>query len=430
MSILFLTVLTMALAMLPVCGQSSASPGSEEAAAAVNSIGIDLLHETGRPEANALLSPYSIELALAMTYAGADGGTRDEMARVLHLRGDAAQVADEFAALQGALDGLVRRSAQAANARERYGQTNEPITLDVANRLFGQEGYDFRPAFLDLLKTNYKAPFEALDFHKDSAGATKTINDWVEQQTKKHIRDLVPEGSLTWLTRLVLVNALYLKAPWGEPFSESGTTPLPFHPGGGAPVDVPTMSIQKSFGYAKTNGLTVVSLPYKGGELQFLIILPDDAAGLGKVEAGLTEVQLAQWASLPTREVKLYLPKFKVAPPTLALGDVLKKLGMKSAFDVPRGSANFDRMAPRQPNDYLYISDVFHKTYLSVDEKGTEAAAATAVAMVRALAMQRPAEPVEVRVDHPFILAVQHRASGACLFLGHVADPRAGGSRR
>jgi serpin B len=122
--------------------------------------------------------------------------------------------------------------------------------------------------------------------------------------------------------------------------------------------------------------------------------------------------------------VALFLPKFKIEPPTLPLGDALQKLGMTSAFDKPRGSANFDRMAPRRPNDYLYISDVFHKTFMSVDEKGTEAAAATAVAMVRASALQRPSEPVEVHVDHPFIFAIQHRASGACLFLGYLANSK------
>jgi serpin B len=183
------------------------------------------------------------------------------------------------------------------------------------------------------------------------------------------------------------------------------------------------MTVQKTFGYLKDNGVTVVSLPYKGNELQFLIILPDEAKGLARVESRLTSNQLAQWANLPTETVNLYLPKFKMQPPTLPLGDALKKLGMMTAFDIPRGSADFDRMAPRRPGDYLSISDVFHKTFISVDEKGTEAAAATAVAMVRSLAA-RPIGPVEVRVDHPFLFAIQHRASGACLFLGHVVDPR------
>jgi serpin B len=384
------------------------------AASAINNIGVDLLHQTGRAEKNASLSPYSIETALAMTYAGTEGKTRAEMARVLHLPDDDALVADAFAMLQTQIDELFSKSAPA----------KEPMVLNVANRLFGQKGYDFRPTFLGLLKSDYNAPFEAMDFRNNSSRATKTINDWVAQQTKQHIKDLIPSGALTELTRLVLVNAVYLKVTWAEPFTEAATKPLPFHVAGSTAADVPTMYIQKSFGYEKSSDVTIVSLPYSGRDLQFLIILPNDVNGLAKVETGLTADKLAQWRFLPEREVRLFLPKFKLEPPTLPLGEALQKLGMTTAFDNPRGSANFDRMAPRRPNDYLYISDVFHKTFVSVDEKGTEAAAATGVAMMTMSAARRPAEPVEVKVDHPFIFAIQHRASGACLFLGHVVDPR------
>ena len=297
------------------------------------------------------------------------------------------------------------------------------IVLDVAKRVFGEKDYEFRPAFLDLLKTTFNAPFQPMDFVHDSTGAAKTINDWVAGQTKNRIQDIVPAGALNGATRLVLVNALYLKMSWQNSFSEQATKSLPFHVRGGDPTDVPTMNIQKTFGYAKTNGVTVVSVPYKGNDLQFLIILPDDTNGLTAVESGLTPEKLSAWADLPAQNVKLFLPKFKMQPPTLALKGALEKLGMTTAFDQPRGSANFDRMAPRKPNDYLYISDVLHKTFISVDEKGTEAAAATAVIMATR-AMMRPTEPVEVKVDHPFLFAIQHRATGACLFLGHVADPR------
>jgi serpin B len=400
------------------------SPG-QIAADAINSLGIDLMHTTARANANALISPYSVETALVMTYAGADGKTRAEMQRVLHLPDDDAQTHRSFAALQRDLDAVVQQSAERSAQMKSYGRTNDTITLAVANRLFGQQGYDFKPAFLDLLKTNYNAPFEAMDFVHDARGATKTINDWVAEETRQRIQNLIPEGALDEMTRLVLANAVYFKAPWEFPFSESATTPQAFHANGGDAVNVPTMSIQKSFGYAKENGLTVLSLPYNGGELQFLIILPDEVNGLAKAETDLKASQLAEWSKLPARDVKLFLPKFKIAPPTLPLGEALQTLGMTTAFDKPRGSANFDRMAPRRPpNDYLYISRVLHKTFLDLDEKGTEAAAATAVVMVaRSAVFQRP-QPVELRVDHPFLFAIQHRESGTCLFLGHVTDPR------
>ena len=415
------------LTVIPVTAFAFSLPmsGPFSASIAINSVGIDLLHATASTNANALISPYSIELALVMTYAGAGGLTREEMTQVLHLSGDTAEVNQSFASLQRAMDELVQRSATQAEQMKKYGLANEAIRLDVANRLFGQQGYDFRPTFLELLKTNYDAPFESLDFIKNAPGATKVINDWIAEKTQQKIRNLIPAGALNDLTRLVLANAVYFKAPWADPFSPSATRPLPFHAGGGAPVNVPTMTIQKSFGYSNMDGLTILTLPYRGREIQFLIILPDNVNGLEKVEAGLTAAQLEDWANLPEREVKLFLPKFKMQPPTLPLTGALQKLGMKNAFDIPRGSANFDGIAPRRPsNDYLYISDVFHKTYLDLDEKGTEAAAATAVVMATRAVMMRPEAPVEVKVDHPFIFAIQHRASGTCLFLGHLTDPR------
>jgi serpin B len=181
-----------------------------------------------------------------------------------------------------------------------------------------------------------------------------------------------------------------------------------------------------SLGYAHPNGYQAVVLPYIGGDLQFVIFLPDDPHGLPALESRLTPQMLSDCARLPNPDLKLFLPKFKLAPPTLSLSQALQSLGLKQAFDIPVGSANFDRMAPRRPNDYLYISEVFHKTFLNLDESETEAAAATVVSMDfgAAAPMTPPPPPIEVHVDHPFLFAIQHQASGACLFLGHVTDPR------
>ena len=181
----------------------------------------------------------------------------------------------------------------------------------------------------------------------------------------------------------------------------------------------------KHFGYAKRQGFTAVSLPYVGSELQFLVLLPDDINGLRALESKLTGDTLAACARLDTGDVDLYLPKFKIEPPTIALAENFEALGMKTAFDKPQGSANFDKMAPRTPRDYLYISQIFHKTFIAVDEKGTEAAAATAVAMMAATALRSPPPPpIEVKIDRPFVYAIQHVPSGVCLFLGRVTDPR------
>lgn len=393
------------------------------AAAATNHLGIDL-HRLARGEENLCLSPYSIQSALAMTFAGANGDTRREMARVLHFPSDGDAIHSSFAALQRSLEEMSKKTAKIAE-QSKKGGPSEPITLAVANRLFAQSGYDFRDAFRELVKKFYGAPFETLDFKKDPDGSRQHINKWVAEQTRDQIRDLIPQGGIKELTRLVLANAIYLKAPWQSEFNDAVTKPKPFHVHGAAPVNVSTMAQRKQFGYAKRDDFVVVALPYSGGELQFLILLPDQANGLAKLESKLSADLLAQCAKLETQDVDLELPKFMIEPPTIPLGETLQAFGMETAFDVPKGSANFDKMSPRKPDKYLAISNVFHKTFIAVDEKGTEAAAATAVVMMELSArLEKPKEPIVVKVDRPFIYAIQHVSSGACLFIGRVTDPR------
>lgn len=413
-------LLTLAALAMP---QLRAANDTDAAATAINALGIELLAKTGKsPDENALLSPYSIQEALSMTYAGAAGKTHEEMMKVLHFPPDDAGLSASFAALRKQLTDLETSTAQIV-ADSKRGGPKEPVTFSVANRLYGQKGYEFRPKFLDLLKQDYGAPLEQLDFVNAFGPATKLINTWVADQTHERIRDLIPDGALTKDTRLVLVNAIYFKAAWMNEFADGATQPAPFRTGGGEARNIPTMRHTSKYGYAQKEGYTAVTLPYIGSGLQFLILLPDDAKGLPALEAKLTPEMLAGSAKLETREVDLSMPKFKMEPPVMQLSAQLKALGMKTAFDDPQGSANFDAMAPRSPDEYLYISEVFHKTFLSLDEHGTEAAAATAVVMMRALA-EMPSEPKEVRVDHPFIFAIQDRNSGACLFLGRMNDPR------
>src|SRR6059058_880334 len=396
------------------------------AAKATNELAVDLHRQLAKGDENLCISPYSIENALAMTLAGADGDTRSEMARVLHLTNDAGGPAS-FAALQHSLEEMSAKTAELVKESKKYGGPSEPITLNIANRLFAQKGYPFRETYLSLVKQNFGGAFEPINFIADPAAATQHINKWVADQTRDRIRDLIPGGALDKTTRLVLANALYLKAPWAKEFPESATKPEPFFVHGGGPSDVPMMQkTSDRFGYAKREGFTVVSLPYAGDELQFVILLPDEVNGLHSLESKLTGELLAQCAKLEQRDVDLHLPKFKLQPPTIPLAENFEALGMKTAFDKPPGSANFDRIAPRKPNDYLYISQIFHKTFIAVDEKGTEAAAATAVTMMAAAAALRspPPPPIEVKVDRPFVYAIQHVPSGVCLFLGRVTDPR------
>jgi serine protease inhibitor len=417
-----LLILTVFGALLVTMAQGTTS--FELAAKATNELGVDLHRQLATGDENLCISPYSINSALAMTFAGADGETRTEMARVLHFP-NGGDVPASFSALQNSLEEMSAKTAELVKESKKFGGPSEPITLSIANRLFAQKSYHFREAYLSLVKQNFGGAFEPLDFVTDPAAATQRINKWVAEQTRDRIRDLIPGGALDKTTRLVLANALYLKAPWASEFSQKATQREPFFVRG-APVDVPMMrKTDKNFGYARREGFTVVSLPYAGNDLQFVVLLPDDINGLRELESKLSADVLASCAKLEKRDVDLYLPKFKLEPPTVALKEKFEALGMKTAFDDPRGSANFDKIAPRKPNDYLYISNIFHKTFIAVDEKGTEAAAATAVVMMRATSMPGPKPPpIEVKVDRPFVYAIQHVPSGVCLFLGRVTDPR------
>ena len=400
-----------------------------DAADATNTVGLDLYRQLApaAPGQNLIISPYSIESALSLAYAGADGVTRSEMAQALRLPSDNARLQSGFAALRNALQLSADQSIAPANARTRGGLPTDAIAWHVANRLFGQQGYAFRDSFLTLMQDGFAAPFQTLNFRTDAESARLTINAWVEDQTRQKILDLIPAGGVSSATRLVLVNAFYLKAPWATQFERPATMPRAFYLTPGSSSDVPTMQLTTDLGYAAADGFTAVALDYLGGGLQFVIVLPDASQTVDTVAARLTPAHFAQWANLKrdsTKKVALYLPKFKVAGGSVPLGSALSALGMKSAFDLPVGSANFAGIAPRQPDDYLKISDVFHQTYVAVDEEGTEAAAATAVVMMTTTSITNTEPPVEVHVDRPFLFVIQDRASGACLFLGRITNPQ------
>ena len=414
-----LLVLSLAAMLAP-----SQAADSKVAASAVNALGVDLYRARTSGDGNLLLSPYSIQNALAMTYTGADGDTRAEMQRALHFPADEDALDGSFGALAQELADAAKKSAEAVKHSKEFGGPSTPIEYSLANRLFAEKDYEFRAPFLERVKDHYAAPLEKVDYKANPEKVRATINRWVEEQTKSKIRDLIPAGVIDRETRLTLVNALYLRAPWSAEFSEKLTKKERFFAHGREGVEVPMMTGKSSCGYAKRDGFQIVTRSYHGGDLQFVIVVPESPGGLADIEKTLTPKLLEDCAHLPMQDVFLHLPKFRLEPPTVPLGDDLKSLGMKTAFDEPRGSANFDRMAPRKPNDYLFISAVLHKTFLALDEKGTEAAAATAAVVARAGAMMPKAPPMEVRVDRPFFFAIQHVPSGACLFLGRVTDPR------
>lgn len=397
------------------------------AAAAINQLGLDLYRQISpsHTDGNLVLSPYSISEALTMVAAGADGTTRDELVRTLHHTTDETEVLKSFATLRRRLGDSAQKTIDSLPRRREWIENAGVIEWQTANRLFGQAGHPFYEEYLQRLAADFGASLESLDFKNNPSTARVFINQRVAEKTRKKIQDLIPPSGITEASRLVLVNALYFKAPWDIPFKERQTKPAPFAIAGANSVPVPTMAQTGHFYHSHENQLTTVALPFEGAEFQLLIFLPDRDHDLKKVAAALSADALQRYTKLGDKltYLSLWLPKFKVSGGSLGLRSPLRSLHLRTVFDEPAGSANFGRIAPRQTDDYLGLSDVFHRTFLAVEEGGVEAAAATAVA-VAAGAAAMPPKPTEVRIDRPFLFAIQHVPTGLCLFFGHIGDPR------
>jgi serpin B len=298
-------------------------------------------------------------------------------------------------------------ASRAANAQ---GDTI-PFRLTTANAIFGQEGKTFMVPFLDTLARNYGAGMRVLDFEGDPDGSRVTINDWVEDKTNDRIKDLLPEGSVTDATKLVLTNAIYFSAAWAEPFEASATADGPFWIGGDSQVVVPFLHGNHEQGYAAGDGWKAAELPYDGGQLSMVVIVPDNLAAF---EAALSPQLLDTiMDAMHAYALDLKLPKFRFDAP-LGLKDVLVALGMTDAFNEAADFSGIDGTRN------LLIQDVLHKGFVSIDEKGTEAAAATAVLVGDTAAP----EPATLVVDRPFLFLIRDKPTGAILFVGRVVDPR------
>lgn len=381
-------------------GEAAAVP---ELVAGNTEFALDLYRIVGDTDRNVFYSPYSISLALAMTYAGARGDTAQEMADTLHFSLPPEQLHPAWNALDQALAG---RGQQTAAEGERF-------RLHIANALWGQQGHPFEAEFLDLLAERYGAGLRLLDYAAAPEPARQAINRWVEEQTEEKIRDLLPPGSISEMTRLVLSNAIYLNASWMHPFNKDATRDGAFHLLDGSTVTVPMMQQSARLGYGEGQGYQLVELPYVGGELSMVVLLPTE----GHFDAfaqGLDAQQLAALVQgLELAQVELALPRFEYEA-GLQLRDALTRLGMEQAFNM---EADFSGMTGKPD---LFIDDVYHKAFVAVDEEGTEAAAATAVVMDLKMAV---GQPQEVRVDRPFIFLIRDLQTDAILFLGHVVNP-------
>jgi len=390
------------------------------AAEAVNAFGVDLYHTCATGEDNLLFSPYSIQSALAMSYAGADGDTRTEMQHALHFPADSDALHEGFGALTQKLSEITAQSLKDVQIAKKKWGPRVPTEFILANRLFVQRGSEFLPPFLRVLKKSYAVTPGEADFQKNPEKARAEINRWVAERTKDRIREVIPKGALSAATRITLVNAFYLRAPWYPDFTKAYTQNQTFLVRGRDAVDVPTMRGEIYCRCARREGFQIAALRSFNESLQFIVLLPDKPDGLPALEHKLTPELLAECAHLPIENVMWELPKFRLEPPTLPLGQHLRALGMKAAFNDPPGSSDLGRMISGKTGTPLAIDTVVHRSFLSIDEKGMEAGAASVV--ITAVGIEP--KPMVMKVDHPFLFAVQHVESGACLFLGRVTDPR------
>jgi len=364
----------------------------------------DLYQALAAEDGNLFYSPYSISVALAMTYAGARGETEEQMADTLRFLLPQQDLHPAFNELDIELD---RRGEGAA------GKDGGEFRLNIVNAIWGQQDYSFLPEFLDVLAENYGAGLRLLDYINQPEESRIVINDWVSDETEGRIEDLIPEGAIDSLTRLVLTNAVYFNAAWMYPFDEDATRGGPFYLLDGGEIRVPMMTQTESLGYAEGDGYQALELPYDGGELSMVVLLPDSGS-FAEFEKSL-DVGLVNGVigDLVFQKVALTMPKFEFDS-SFGLVDTLAGMGMPIAFST---AADFSGMTG---NRELFIGDVVHKAFVSVDEAGTEAAAATAVIMELTAA---PQPPLEVTVDRPFIFFIRDIETGTVLFAGRVMDP-------
>lgn len=361
---------------------------------AYTDFGINLLGELARrsPRENVFVSPTSAAFALAMTYNGASGETAAQMARMLGIAG------------------MTLDEANRANQEWITSLTNpgREVELSIANSVWIRQGFPVEPAFLQRNQSFYRAEVRQLDFNHPSA--VGTINAWVSQSTRGKIPTIIDE--IDPLDMLFLINALYFKADWTHQFDKRRTQPAPFRLLDGSMKNVPMMSQEKQFPYFRGDGFSLVALPYGNGRFSMVLALPDANSDLASFYAKLSPASLASWIDGLSGGVRVSLPRFTIEWEK-TLNEMLAALGMEDAF-IP-GRANFSGINPQQTD--LHISELKQKTYLRVDEEGTEAAAVTSSRVSVTSA------PMELRFDRPFFLAIRDNATRTLLFVGQVMDP-------
>ena len=371
--------------------------------------GVDLYNQLAKSEeGNLFFSPHSLSTVMAMVYAGADGETASQMRESMSFRPDDSELHRAFNHLNRTL------TSEATDKNEDGESSGDPFELNLAQGLWVQPDFPVNRSYLETLGTQYGASMQTAPFASSPEEARKTINQWVAQKTAKKIEDLLPQGSVQPNTRLMLTDAIYFKAGWKSPFQTSQTADGQFTNLDGSTSSVKMMSQRARSGLRHASGSNwqAVELPYVGGSTSMLMIIPD-AGAFETVESDLSSALIQKVVDkLGSKAVNIQMPKFDITS-GFSAKKMLSELGMTSAFDPDE--ADF---SPMSPAEKLFIQNVQHKAYISVDEEGTEAAAASAAGM----GITSMPEYTDVTVDRPFIFAIRHKESGAILFMGRVGS--------
>ena len=402
-------VIALVTTTLAFAQQQPPSPAATALAAANNAFACDLYAQLKNTEGNLFFSPFSVSSALAMTYAGAKGDTAAQMQKALHFPTpqENKNIHTSFAALLKHFDDVPH------------------VQLNISNSLWPQKGAPLLENYLALVKQNYGVEITSVDFEHAEPEARAQINRWVKEKTRDKIQNIIT-SPLAPTARLVLVNAVYFKGTWENTFKPDSTKEEPFHSWSTkSDVKAPLMRQTSAFLYAEQNYAQFIELPYKGGNISMLIILPANKTrddGIARMEKLLSLKQIERWRkNMKPTKVQVFLPKFRIDWGAQSLVEMLKKLGMQDAFDI--GKADFSGM---NGNKDFFVSDILQKAFVAVDEEGTEAAAATGeTIMLGAMPRKPPPPPPIFRADHPFLFLIQDNATGCILFMGRVVNPAA-----
>ncbi len=376
-----------------------------------NIFAVNLYKELAASEGNLFFSPASLHIALAMTFVGAAGDTAVEMAAVLHYLLDGGRLSHDYKAyIEQILDVGVMPDGQPT------------ASLTIANRAWGRTDTRFREKYLKFIEKMFNASLEQVDF-SDVQGTCSRINAWASENTQGLIKELVVPAIINVRTALILTNAVYFKGTWQEKFNKALTRPGLFKPSGKEPFEIPMMHVTRNFEYYESDGLQVIQLPYMGKTLKMLVALPAENTSLATTENSLSASLIDSWIrGMQTVEVAVAFPKFKLEG-DMEVSVILKKMGMPLAFTEGETGADFKGILAADEKRRLHIAKVIHKAFGKIDEEGTEAAAATAVAMEYDGFSAEMSMPKIFNADRPFLFMIRHSATGAILFLGRCSVP-------